>query len=209
MKKHEWRKAEKELYLPKPKAEFVDVPEFNFLSIQGEGNPNAPDFAERIQALYPCCYSIKMGLKNLKLNNYSDFTVYPLEGLWDLNEEGRKNYSQFGLNKDHLIYTLMIRQPDFVNEDLANDFIQKAYLKKKNPLINEVKFIKYKEGPSIQMLHIGSFDDEKSSFNIMEEFALKNGMKRKSMKHREIYLSDFRKVEKSKLKTVLRFQVEV
>ena len=100
MKKHEWRKAEKELYLPKPKAEFVDVPEFNFLSIQGEGNPNAPDFAERIQALYPCCYSIKMGLKNLKLNNYSDFTVYPLEGLWDLNEEGRKNYSQSGLNKD-------------------------------------------------------------------------------------------------------------
>ncbi|HNP08206.1 MAG TPA: hypothetical protein PKN99_11305 [Cyclobacteriaceae bacterium] len=38
--KYEWRKREKDIYLPKSKPEVVDIPSFQFLTISGEGNPN-------------------------------------------------------------------------------------------------------------------------------------------------------------------------
>lgn len=207
MKKHEWRKAEKEIYLPKSKPEFIDVPEFNFLTIEGEGNPNSKSFADHIRALYASSYGIKMGLKKMSLSNCTDYTVYPLEGVWDLNEEGRKAYNG-EINKDDLVFTLMIRQPDFLDEKLANEFLVKTFEKRKEPLLKQVKFQKLQEGPSLQMLHIGSYDNEKTSFEIMHAFALENRLARKSLIHREIYLSDFRKVAEEKLKTVLRFEVE-
>lgn len=205
MKKHEWRKAEKKLYFPKTKPEFIDLKEYNFLSIEGEGNPNSKEFSEHIGALYACCYSIKMGLKSMDLPNYPDYTVYPLEGVWDLNEEGRKNYKG-KIDKDQLVYTLMIRQPDYIDSDLVEEFLLKAFDKKKDPLLKQVAFCKIKEGPCVQMLHIGSYDNEQASFEIMEAFALENGLQRKSKIHREIYLSDFRKVKEEKLRTVLRFE---
>lgn len=207
MKKHEWRKAEKEIYLPKSKPEFIDVPEFNFLTIEGKGNPNSEEFAAHIGALYACSYSIKMGLKEMILPGYTDYTVYPLEGVWDLNEEGRKAYSG-KINKDDLVYSLMIRQPDFIDEKLANEFFVKTFEKRKDQLLKQVKFQKLNEGPCLQMLHIGCYDNEKASFELMEAFAMENNLKRKSLIHREIYLSDFRKVAQEKLKTVLRFKVE-
>lgn len=207
MKKHEWRKAEKEIYLPKTKPQFISIPEYNFLSISGEGNPNSQIFSDHIGALYACSYAIKMGLKSKPISDHVDYTVYPLEGVWDLNEEGRKSFSG-KINKDQLVYTLMIRQPNFINEAMAIEYIEKAFIKKGDVLIKEVKFIKHQEGPSVQMLHVGSYESEKKSFGIMEEFAFKNGWERSSMIHREIYLSDFRKIEEAKLKTVLRFQLK-
>lgn len=64
------------------------------------------------------------------------------------------------------------------------------------------------EGECVQMLHVGSFDSEPESFQKMEDFAVKENLNRISKVHREIYLSDERKVEPEKMKTVLRFKVE-
>lgn len=205
--KHEWRKKEKELYLPKTKPEVIDIPEFNFLTISGEGNPNSEFFSEYIGALYAVSYPIKMTLKKRsKPDGYSDYTVYPLEGVWDINEEAKKTFNGT-INKDDLVFKLMIRQPGFISEDFANEMIESARRKKPNELISEVKFERIIEGKCVQMMHIGSYDNEPESFEVMEAFAKSEKLRRVSKIHREIYLSDFRKVAEEKLKTVLRFSV--
>lgn len=209
MKKHEWRKKEKTFYLPKNKPEVIDIPEFNFLTIEGEGSPANESFAEHISALYSVSYPIKMTLKKAESQpeGYSDYTVYPLEGIWSLNEEAIKNYDGT-LNKDDFVFKLMIRQPDFVSKEFAEQMIELTKKKKPNPFLEKVKFEKITDGLCIQMLHLGSYDDEPASFKIMEEFAEKENLSRLSKNHREIYLSDFRKVAPEKLKTVLRFWVK-
>lgn len=208
--KHEWRKKEKQIYIPKTKPEKIYIPEYSFLTISGKGNPNNPEFSDYIGALYPICYGIKMGLKkNPILKGYYDYTVYPLEGVWDISKEAKKTYTEnTKLNKNDLVFTLMIRQPDFVTEEYAIEVIKKAKLKKPNPLFEKVKFKKITEGNCIQMLHIGSYDNEYETFRIMEEFAKNAKLERRSKVHREIYLSDFRKIPKEKLKTVLRFKLK-
>ncbi|TVZ57065.1 hypothetical protein OD91_2371 [Lutibacter sp. Hel_I_33_5] len=207
--KHEWRKKEKQVYIPKTKPEIIEIPEYNYLTISGKGNPNNPEFSAYIRALYPICYGIKMGLKkNPVLKDYYDYTVYPLEGVWDISDEAKKTYTEnTKLNKNDLVFTLMIRQPNFVTENYALKAIEKVKLKKTNLLFDKVKFKKITEGKCIQMLHIGSYDNEPASFKIMEEFAKSEGLERDSKVHKEIYLSDFRKVAPEKLKTVLRFKL--
>lgn len=209
--KHEWRRQERELYLPNQGPAFIDVPEFNFITIQGAGNPNKPAFSQYIQALYPIAYGIKMGLKKEARppKGYTDFSIYPLEGIWDVSEQAKKAQSA-KLNKDELVFTLMIRQPNFVSPAYFQKVYEATVAKKgaENSRISEVKFEQIIDGPSIQMLHVGPYDDEPASFERMEQFAKQQGLERISKIHREIYLSDFRKVAPTKLKTVLRFRVK-
>ncbi len=206
--KHEWRKSEKHIYLPKSIPEIIDIQELKYLTISGEGNPNSDTFPEYIAALYSVSYAIKMNYKKAKKpESYQDYTVYPLEGVWDVTEEAKKQES-YTFNKDDLVFQLMIRQPDFVTVDYFEQMLEMTKIKKPNPLLDTVKFETIKEGKCIQMLHFGSFDNEPASFAIMEEFAENNGLNRLSKVHKEIYLSDPRKVTEDKLKTVLRFKVE-
>ncbi len=206
--KHEWKKSEKSIYLPKNKPEIIEVPEYKFFSIKGEGNPNSESFSDFIEVLYSLSYGVRMSYKKgMEPEGFYEYTVYPLEGIWDLTEEGRKNYNGV-INKNELAFNLMIRQPDFVNEDFANKIIEYTRIKKPHPLLDLVKFESITDGVSIQMLHKGSYDSEPESFSRMEEFAHVNSYRRRFKTHREIYLSDARKVEPDNLKTVLRFQVE-
>lgn len=205
--KHEWRKKEKQFYIPKARPEVITIPEFQFLIISGEGNPNSDAFPEYISVLYAVSYAIKMTLKKIKpQKGYIDYTVYPLEGVWDITDEAKKSFDG-KLNKDDLVFDLMIRQPDFIQASFVAEMIELTKKKKPHPLLEEVKFQKMSEGKCVQMTHIGPYDNEPATFKIMEEFAEKNSLHRLSKKHREIYLSDFRKVAPEKLKTVLRFQV--
>jgi hypothetical protein len=102
----------------------------------------------------------------------------------------------------------MIRQPDFVGNDFALQIIELTKKKKPHQLLDKVRFEEIIEGDCIQMLHVGRYDDEPESFKMMENFAEQNKFIRKSKTHREIYLSDARKVSPDKLQTVLRFSVE-
>ncbi|KAF0820914.1 MULTISPECIES: GyrI-like domain-containing protein [unclassified Cytobacillus] len=204
--KFEWRKQEKNLYLPKQKPEVVTVPEQKFITIDGEGNPNSEDFSRRIEVLYSIAYAIRMmPRQGYTPEGYFEYTVYPLEGLWDLTEEGRKLDT---LDKDQLLYTIMIRQPDFVTKEIVERAIESVRKKKPNPLIDEVSFESMEDGLSVQMLHIGSYDEEPQSFRKMKEYIEENQLEIATLKHREIYLSDARKVEPAKLKTVLRYKVK-
>ena len=206
--KHEWRKKEKQFYLPKSKPEHIQIPNFKFITVKGEGNPNTTAFSDCISALYSLSYAIKMTAK--KLNNipgHMDYTVYPLEGVWSLNKKAQETFDGT-INKDDFVYTLMIRQPDFVSFEFFQEMVQMTEKKKPNPVLSRVNFEQIEEGNCVQMLHLGSYDDEPASFAMMEHFAEENNLNRISKIHREIYLSDFRKVSADKLKTVLRFNVE-
>jgi hypothetical protein len=202
--KYEWKKQDKGLYLPKNRPEIVIVPSMRFFMLDGRGNPNNEDFAEAVGVLYSLAYAIKMmPRKGYTPEGYYDYSVFPLEGVWDLAPEARELEV---LDKDSLIYTIMIRQPDFVTDETAQRAIEAAAKKSKHPLLTKVRFGCIEEGLCVQMLHIGSFDSEPASFAVMEEFCEANGLRRLSKIHREIYLSDARKTAPERLQTVLRFK---
>ena len=207
--KYEWRKREKNLYIPKNKPEVIEVPEFKFLTLCGEGSPEDETFTDVVATLYSLAYGIKMLPKKMavKPTGYFDFTVYPLEGVWDINDKAKENFTGT-VNKEDFVYQMMIRQPDFVEKDFYNEVFEFVKNKKPNPLLEQVEFDVISEGPCVQMLHLGRFEDEPISFEEMEVFAKAEGLTRLSKVHREIYLSDIRKVAPEKLKTVLRFKVK-
>ncbi|MCB9206544.1 MAG: GyrI-like domain-containing protein [Ignavibacteriales bacterium] len=206
--KHEWRKHEKEIYLPKNKPINIEIPEFNFFTIEGKGNPNNEIFPKYIEVLYSLSYAVKMSYKKgIEPDDYFHYTVYPLEGIWDISEKARKNFNG-KINKDELVFKLMIRQPEFVDKDFATEIIELTKKKKPHEFLDKVNFEKIADGNSVQMMHIGSYDNEPESFKIMEDFAETNNLKRISKIHKEIYLTDARKTVPEKLKTVLRFKVE-
>ena len=205
--KHEWKKAEKKFYLPGTEPEFIKIPPFRFFSIEGKGNPNDKFFAEYIGVLYSLSYAVKMSPKNgLAPENYFDYTVYPLEGIWDISEEAKKNPIE-KFDKSSLVFNLMIRQPDFVTDAIAEEIIDMTRKKKPHPLLQKVIFNSLTESSCVQMMHVGSYDDEPASFKNMEDFCIKNNFTHETRRHREIYLSDARKVSPEKLKTVLRFKI--
>ncbi|MDU3103088.1 GyrI-like domain-containing protein [Streptococcus sp.] len=200
--KYEWRKAEKSLYGVKASPKVVEVPEQSFIMLDGTGNPNLPGFAEEVSALYALAYAIKMDYKKSHTNQeIQDFTVYPLEGIWQQKEQGE-------LVKEELIYTIMIAQPSFISKEMVKEALEKVKVKKPNAHYEKIRFETIKEGKCLTMLHLGSFDSEPLSFAKMDEFCKENFLNRRSLFHREIYLNNLNRTSPDKLKTILRYQVE-
>jgi hypothetical protein len=203
--KHEWRKKEKGIYLPKNTPTVYEDREKKYFTVCGEGHPDSEAFQLNIELLYALSYSIRMMPKSgVTREDYFEYTVYPLEGIWDLDEEGRKlDY----LDKNHFVYQLMIRQPDFVTEELFRSTVESVRAKKKHLPVDSAKFEVLADGSCVQMMHHGSYDDEPKSFSIMEKYCEENGLRRLDKRHKEIYISDARKTPSDQLKTVLRFKV--
>ena len=202
-KKVDYKKDFKQYYVPKSSPEIVVVPSMPFLMVDGSGDPNGEEFAKATEALYSLSYAVKMSYKSDDVpDGYYEYTVFPLEGIWDLVDRSKP-----ATDKSNLKYTMMIRQPDFLTEGGFERFLEQTKRKKTNPYLEAVRFERAEEGRSCQMMHFGSFDDEPESFARMEAYCAKHGFVRTSKIHREIYLSDPRKTETAKLKTVLRFPV--
>ncbi|WP_313509285.1 GyrI-like domain-containing protein [Enterococcus sp.] len=204
--KYEWRKQEKDVYLPK-KPGVLMLPAYNFISISSQGDPNRPAFSQQIEALYSVAYSIRMGLKKGTIGTTPfEYTVYPLEGVWTT-----ANKPDGPVRKDELIYKIMLRQPDQVTEDMFQEQLMQVKKKKDNPFLDQLIFERYEEGLVLQALHVGSFDTEAATFAQMAEvlqqahLAMRPTMD--SFQHREIYLTDPRKTAPEKAKTVLRWAV--
>jgi hypothetical protein len=205
MIKHEWRKNEKDIYVPKAKPELIKVPNQKFITIEGKGNPNDQPFADKVGALYSLAYAIKMMPKQgITPDGYFDYTVYPLEGMWDLDSETEDTTS---LNKDDLIYKIMIRQPEFATEEVFEKALEITKKKKPSPLLDDISFESIEDSLFVQIMHIGSYDDEPASFEKMDDFMKSNNLVRNRTQHREIYLSDPRKMDPLKMKTILRYTV--
>ena len=200
--KYEWRKVEKSLYGVKASPKVVDVPQQSFIMLDGTGNPNLPGFAEEVSALYALAYAIKMDYKKSHANQeVQDFTVYPLERIWQQKEQGE-------LVKEELIYTIMIAQPSFISKEMVEEALEKVKVKKPNSHYEKIRFETVKEGKCLTMLHLGSFDSEPLSFAKMDAFCKENSLNRRFPFHREIYLNNLNRTSPDKLKTILRYQVE-
>jgi hypothetical protein len=204
--KYEWRKKEKELYLPSAKPTKIVVPPLKYFTLMGKGNPNSEAFKESVEALYALSYAIRMlPKKGTTPEGYYEYTVFPLEGVWDLDEVGRQLEQ---LDKDRLVYKLMIRQPDFVSDDLFSMAKELSAKKISEDLLLAAKFEEIEEGLCVQCMHIGDYDSEPETFSKMHDFCSANNITRTDKRHREIYISDPRKTEATKLKTVLRFKAK-
>lgn len=206
MKKYEWRKEDKALYLPKNQPTKIDIQKIKYFTVNGHGHPENENFAKAVESLYSTSYFIRMmHKKGIAPADYYEYTVFPLEGIWDLDEEGRKlDY----LDKNHFVYKLMIRQPDFVTKELFEKAIQSVKEKKDNSFLDKVEFEEIEEGMCVQMMHLGSYDDEPKSFELMENYCSENNLTRIEKTHKEVYISDPRKTIPQNRKTVLRFKVK-
>ncbi len=200
MAKIDYKKEWKHLYNP-PKTEFtiVDVPRMKFLMVDGHGDPNTTQkYQDAIEALYGVAYKMKfISKKTLE----RDYVVPPLEGLWWA--EDMETFST-ARDKSQWDWTMMIMTPEWVTVDIFANAVEQVR-KAKNPgSLDKVRLEQYHEGLSVQIMHMGSFDDEGPVLAEMHsEFIPGNGYIENG-KHHEIYLSDFRRVSPEKLKTVLR-----
>ena len=203
----DYKKEYKELYLPKATPVIIDIPEISFVAIQGKGNPNEKDgeYQKALERLYGIQYTIKMSKKgNHVISGYFDYVVPPLEGLWWFNEG--ENVSA----KSKYNWISLIRLPEFVNEEVFQWACAEVY-RKKGIDIRDAKYLKIQEGLCVQCLHIGSYDSEPGTLQRMENFCKENDLLidlNDERRHHEIYLSDPRKTDVSKLKTVLRIPVK-
>jgi len=204
--KHEWRKAEKDWYLPK-RPTLLTLPALNFITVTGAGDPNQPDFADHIGALYPVAYDLRMALKRGELGDPYEYTVYPLEGVWTTSDGSRGP----SLNKAALQYKIMLRQPDRLTEQDFQAAVERVMGKKTNPYFGDLKWETYAEGQVLQTIHHGPFDEEPATFaqlqTVLEEKKLKMIPTMGDYWHREIYLTDTRRTAPEKAKTVLRYRV--
>jgi len=201
----DFKKDEKNLYQPKDEPSLVTVGPQRFFCIKGSGNPNGADFAERLGVLYALAYAVRMMPKGgFTPEGYEEYVVYPLEGLWDLSDEAKKDGF---FRKDKLVYTLMIRQPDFVTQDVATRAFAAVAKKKPSALLKEAYFDTIEDGPSVQIMHHGPYDDEPASFAKMNAHLDATGYEKRTLVHREIYLSDHRKTEPAKMRTILRYRI--
>ena len=203
--KIDFKKTEKELYLPKTKPSIIDVPEMTFITVAGKGDPNnSAEYIAAVQLLYGLSYTIKMGNKDIL-----DYVVPPLEGLWTVDGDFKGGGATID-DKSKFIWTMMIRQPDFVTTEIFE--AAKITLAKKKPVLDvtKAKIATIDEGLCVQAMHIGPYDDEAETVVRPDDFAIRNGYAldiNDKRQHHEIYISDPRRTAPERLKTVLRHPI--
>lgn len=204
------KKTDKHLYRPSTEPVIVDVPEIRFIAMDGEGDPNtSPAYQHAVEVLYGLSYTIKMSPKSGEApQGYYEYVVPPLEGLW---WGGAINLDTMEItDKATFTWTMLIRQPEFVTEEVFA-WAQEALAKKKRNLDpSRARLWRFTEGLCVQILHVGPYDTEPESIRRMEEFAAREGYRTDMSdvrRHHEIYLSDPRKTAPEKLKTVIRHPI--
>lgn len=205
----DYKKEYKEFYLPPKKPTLVDIPEMNFIAVNGTGDPNDPngDYKAALELLYGIAFTIKMSYKGThQIKGYFSYVVPPLEGLWQQNGSTSIDYTQ----KKNFIWTSMIRLPEFVTKDEFDWAVCEAAQKKKTDF-SKVYFFTYQEGLCVQCMHVGSYDTELETIAMMDDFMQKNGYATDfsdTRRHHEIYLSDPRRTNEKRLRTVIRHPVK-
>jgi len=206
----DYKKEYKEFYLPQREPSIVEIPKMNYLAIRGKGNPNEEngEYKATIELLYTIAFTIKMSYKGShKIQGYFEYVIPPLEGLWW--QEGKNDGIDY-TQKDQFHFISMMRLPDFVTKEEFDWAIQEATQKKKKDF-SKVEFLTYDEGVCVQCMHIGPYDTEPETIEKMEEIMQENGYEldfNQGRYHHEIYLSDPRRCEASKLKTVIRHPIQ-
>ena len=205
----DFKKEYKEFYLPKNKPQIVNVPKANYIAIRGQGNPNEEGgaYQRAISVLYAVAYTLKMSYKtDYKIDGFYEYVVPPLEGFWWQDGIHGVDYSK----KDEFNWISIIRLPDFITRENF-DWAVKAASEKKKIDCSKAEFLTIEEGLCVQIMHIGSFDDEPATVTLMDKYLEENGYEKDfsdTRLHHEIYLSDPRKSSPDKQKTVIRHPIK-
>ena len=205
----DYKKEYKEFYMPKNKPGIVTIPKMNYIAVRGKGNPNQEDgeYKQSIGLLYGIAFTIKMSYKGThKIDGYFEYVVPPLEGLWWQDGVKGIDYS----HKESFQFISMIRLPDFVTKEDFEWAVEEATKKKKTDF-SKVEFLEYDEGMCVQCMHIGAYDNEPVTIEVMDKYAVENGYEidiTDSRYHHEIYLSNPRRCDVNKLKTVVRHPIK-
>jgi hypothetical protein len=203
MDKYDVKVAHKALYAPSAR-EFamVEVPPLRYLAIDGHGDPNtSPAYAEAVEALYGVAYTLKFSIKK---EQGRDFVVAPLEGLWRADDPSAfvtRDKASWG-------WTMLINQPDWVTEEDIASAVAKARAKKPTPALDELRMLRLTEGTCAQILHLGPYDDEGPTLHRLHHEFMPAHYLTFNGDHHEIYLSDPRRTDPAKLKTILRQPVK-
>lgn len=200
MAKIDFKRELKHLYQPSSSDfEVLDVPAMQFLMIDGQGDPNeSAAYRAAIEALYAVAYKLKfMSKKDLN----KDYVVPPLEGLWWAEDMESFTVNR---NKNQWHWTMMIMVPDWITNNMVEQAQKLAGEKKMLPALQEMRCAHLHEGLSVQIMHIGSYDEEGPTLERMHSAFFSANNLTFNGKHHEIYLSDARRVSPEKLKTVLR-----
>ncbi len=221
MNKIDYRKLDKDLYALKAVPSLIEVPKLNFIMVDGYGNPNdeGGEYQQAVGLLYALTYTIKMGRKlgkiktNSEADNFIDYVVPPLEGLWWLEDDKDMNFTQ----KEKFCWTSMIRQPEFITLEVFLKAQEEVKKKKPELDITKARFVTFEEGLCVHCMHIGPFDTEAATVAKMDEFIKENHLLHdigavlpdsQIRRHHEIYMSDFRKANPATMKTIIRHPVK-
>ncbi len=204
----DFKKEYKEFYMPKTKPEIVSVPKTNYLAVRGHGDPNEEggDYQRAVGLLYAVAYTLKMSYKtDYRIEGFFDYVVPPLEGFWWQEGIDGVDYG----DKSKFCWIAVIRLPDFITEKDFAWAVGTAEKKKKTDC-GSVEFLTVDEGLCVQIMHVGPFDDEPATVEIMDGYLAGNGYENDfsdTRLHHEIYLSDPRKAAPEKMKTVIRHPI--
>lgn len=204
MKKIDYKKELKEFYNCKTEPIIVTVPKMNYLSIEGQGDPNtSKEYKDAIEALFSLSFKVKfISKKELE----KDYAVMPLEGLW-----WTEDMNKFSIDdKSNWLWNSLIMQPEHITEEMIEHAKIEVAKKKDLPSLPKAKLITFDEGKSAQIMHIGPYSEETPTIEklhnyIKDQNSTFDGLKQK---HHEIYLSDVRRTSPEKLKTIIRQPVK-
>ena len=205
----DFKKEYKEYYMPKNIPQIVDVHKVNYIAVRGKGNPNEVDgaYQKAISVLYAIAYTLKMSYKtDYRIDGFIEYVVPPLEGFWWQDDVEGVDYT----DKSAFNWISVIRLPDFISEkDFA--WAVETATKKKKLDCSAAEFLTLEEGLCVQIMHLGSFDDEPATVALMDSYLAENGYVNDftdTRLHHEIYMSDARKVAPEKWKTVIRHPIK-
>ena len=197
--KYDIKRAHRELYAPSAK-DFVvvDVPPMNYLAIDGSGDPNtSTDYVDAVEALFSVAYAVKFRSKKTLGR---DFVVAPLEGLWRADDPA----AFVARDKASWSWTMLIAQPEWIDEALVTESVAAVRAKGERAALDRLRLERLHEGTSVQILHIGSYDDEAPTLARLHDEWMPQHELTFNGDHHEIYLSDARRTAPEKLRTILR-----
>ena len=204
----DFKKVDKKVYMPKKKPEILTVPPMKYIAVRGQGDPNQPQgsYQQAVGILYAVAYTLKMSYKGSRhIKGFYEYVVPPLEGFWWQPGIAGVNYAE----KQDFHWISVIRVPEFIKLEDFKWAVQEAEKKKKVDC-SKAEFLKMDEGLCVQIMHIGPYDDEPVSVAKMDEYIEALGYENEineTRMHHEIYLSDPRKCDPAKQKTVIRHPI--
>ena len=201
MSKLDLRKELKQFYTSSKKPNIVDVPEGKFLTITGRGEPGGEAYQAALNALYSVAYTVKFGSKK----EGRDFTVMPLEGLWWWDTPATRLSE--APPREEWNWKSMIRQPDFVTDEMVEAAKEEAKAKKGLTEVDNIVLEVFEGGLSAQIMHIGPYSEEGPTVERLHAFIAGNGYRMRGI-HHEIYLSDPRRSAPERWRTIIRQPIE-